>query len=136
MSRSVTRRERRDEHEQRHQGDGDREGEKEGERTPVQMMTSHDTWTSVVEYEDITPVATMRPETPLEYRAEQAAALHALLGLVLEGKASVNGEDHGRAVAILEEEVDLAARGFRKFTADEYMRDIREMMGAFDESPC
>ncbi|KAK1752656.1 hypothetical protein QBC47DRAFT_389037 [Echria macrotheca] len=84
-----------------------------------------------------TPIAAKRPETPLEYRAQQAAALHDLLGMVLgeekkEDKSQLLGGDD--AVGILEEEVELAARGYRKFSADEYLREIREVLGGF-ESP-
>jgi hypothetical protein len=118
--------------------DGSRRRVSDGDKTPI-AQAEEDEWTEVMHVDsaydgDVTPVAG-RPDTPLEYKAEQAAALHALLGLVLEGKADVAGEDHERAVAILEEEVELAARGFRKFSADEYVRELREVMGAFD-SPC
>jgi hypothetical protein len=118
--------------------DANRRRVSDGDKTPT-AQPEEEEWADVMHVDsaydgDSTPVAA-RPETPLEYQAEQAAALHALLGLVLEGKADVAGEDHERAVAILEEEVELAAKGFRKFSADEYVMELREMMGAFD-SPC
>ena len=93
--------------------------------------------------EDATPVmALRRPATPLQYQAEQAAALHALLGLVLDGKAMLEEfevvDDDGEtpvAVVVHSEEDELAARGFRKFSADEYLRDVGEIWRMGFESP-
>jgi len=99
---------------------------------------------------DSTPTPIARPETPLEYRAQQAAALHDLLGHVLT-EDLLNGSGTGdkkeataagmmasptswddSGITILEEEVELAARGYRKFSAEEYMRELREVLNSFD----
>lgn len=93
---------------------------------------------------DSTPTPIARPETPLEYRAQQAAALHDLLGQVLGDDTTTTAADKKEAamtasplwsdsgITILEEEVELAAKGYRKFSAEEYMRELREVLNSFD----
>ncbi|KAK0731967.1 hypothetical protein B0H67DRAFT_549625 [Lasiosphaeris hirsuta] len=93
--------------------EGGEEDEEEGERTPVGAI-----------------------ETPLEYRARQAAALHDLLGLVLGEEtpvvvaAAVGGKRkmvHDGRDAVFEEERELAARGFMKVSAEEYLSEVRNV---------
>ncbi|KAK5656987.1 hypothetical protein OQA88_3510 [Cercophora sp. LCS_1] len=92
------------------------------------MGAGREEWSDVVRDGDETPPAT---ETPLECHARQAAALHDLLGMVLGG----GKVEEDVRVQILEEEVELAARGFRKWTAEDYQMEMRDLgFGAF-ESP-
>lgn len=77
------------------------------------------------EDDEMTPVG--RIETPLEYRARQAAALHDLLGLVLGEETPVGGKRKkvdDEMDAVFEEERELAARGFMKVSAEEYLSEV------------